>query len=1388
MEINKDNEEEDQLCNEAMDLYEEEERLLDAACNEALDLLENNTSDNEVEEAEQSGGQFKFEMFPHTDKRARKFGVHRRVFTSRLTQPRNFSDIPRADLPRLIERALQQAIAIQVLNGHENDQDFLMINMSSNRLRHSYQSHRIRVGEWKNNEEPARQLLDMLSRILNSNEQFQVDDSFHIEVTHVQNPGRGSGRKRYRLGTTHIDELLKRKKSVVLINNDKDELCCARALVTAQAYHEYGTQHNLYKDIKKGCYEQKQRAQALHAEARVPEAPCGLGELELFQIVLDDYQIVVVSVDHGYQIIFKGPERDKQLVLIKVGKHYHTCNNLAAFMGKSYYCVQCEKSFNNNDKKHHRCPGKRCFACHQFDCTDFKTRVGERADLPCHQCDRFFFGAVCQTNHLLHRSEGAFADPAQKNSVCDTHKRCKTCYKVYTGKEIKKGHKCGYAECPSCKQYFNLYTHQCYLQVIEDKQQKQRRSKRKRKQGATAGLATLRANDSAMDEDDDPPDPPPLFIYFDIEARQDQGEHVANLLCAEREDNDQCEVFEGDTCLEEFLDWLRAQTQTNDPNVQRQVIAVAHNFQGYDSYFVLDELYKQCICPQQIVNGAKILSMEIDHIKFIDSMCFLQMALSDFTAAFGLEELKKGFFPHFFNTLEHQKYVGPVPAQDYYDPAGMKPKRKEAFEAWHQARREEEYEFNFHEELIAYCQSDVHLLKQGCMQFQKEFEREAQFNPMEQCITIASACNRYYRKKCLQPFTIASEPVRGWHGKSKPHSFASMEWLYWINHQLRQERNQHEDQLIHAHNQGEHSIRINGQLIHVDGFDPTTQTVYEFQGCFYHGCPTCFPNRDIRHKKHDDMTMRQIHELTENRIQAIRNAGYPVVEMWECEWNQHKETQLEICNFLYTLKLTERLEPRDAFFGGRTNAIQLYCQTQPGEQIRYVDYTSLYPWVNKNCLYPAGHPTIITQPQGTDISDCFGLIKCDILPPYQLYHPVLPIRCQGKLIFPLCRTCTETQLKLSLLARFPDCPHSDEERTLTGTWCTPEIEEALQQGYRLLKVHEVWHFNQQSQTLFKSYVNTFLKMKQEASGWPSDVGMDSEKQTQYLKAYERHEGIQLNPMNISKNPGKRSLAKMMLNSFWGKFGQQANKCQVEGFTSPSKFHDLLRDDSKHIHSVRIVNEEMLEVVHNHQDECAPIQVNINIFIACFTTCWARLKLYEGIKQLHPEQVLYFDTDSLIYHWKPGQPELPLGNHLGEFTNELKPGDHIVEFAAAGPKNYAYKTHLGKTECKVRGFSLNSRGQQQLNFDILKKNVQDELQYPQVEARDIPVWNPFKITRDNRNKKLCTQSELKRYQLVFDKRVINPITFQSYPYGFKKYELNDNLDEDILSSLMADLDC
>ena len=64
-------------------------------------------------------------------------------------------------------------------------------------------------------------------------------------------------------------------------------------------------------------------------------------------------------------------------------------------------------------------------------------------------------------------------------------------------------------------------------------------------------------------------------------------------------------------------------------------------------------------------------------------------------------------------------------------------------------------------------------------------------------------------------------------------------------------------------------------------------------------------------------------------------------------------------------------------------------------------------------------------------------------------------------------------------------------------------------------------------------------------------------------------------------------------------------------------------------------------------------------------------------------------------------------------------NHIVEFASAGPKNYGYRTKDGKVECKVRGFTLNARGQSQLNFDLLKANV------PLDEPWVIPVHNPHK---------------------------------------------------------------
>ena len=149
-----------------------------------------------------------------------------------------------------------------------------------------------------------------------------------------------------------------------------------------------------------------------------------------------------------------------------------------------------------------------------------------------------------------------------------------------------------------------------------------------------------------------------------------------------------------------------------------------------------------------------------------------------------------------------------------------------------------------------------------------------------------------------------------------------------------------------------------------------------------------------------------------------------------------------------------------------------------------------------------------------------------------------------------------------------------------------------------------------------------------------------------------------------------------------------------------------------------------------------------------------------------ERVLYYDTDSVIYVEEEGQPTPVLGDYFGEFTSELDHDDYIEEFVSDGPKNYGYKTKNGHVECKVRGFRLNSEGKTQLNYDLMRQNVLAEIQHPRKEPRQTQVVKTYQIVRDPKTYDLYTYPDYKRYQLVYDKRVIDPSTFQTYPYGYR----------------------
>ena len=234
---------------------------------------------------------------------------------------------------------------------------------------------------------------------------------------------------------------------------------------------------------------------------------------------------------------------------------------------------------------------------------------------------------------------------------------------------------------------------------------------------------------------------------------------------------------------------------------------------------------------------------------------------------------------------------------------------------------------------------------------------------------------------------------------------------------------------------------------------------------------------------------------------------------------------------------------------------------------------------------------------------------------------------------------------------------------------------------------------------------------------------------------------------------------------WGKFGQRLNKTQIKTFDDPQAFHRFLKTDTMDVRHVSVINDQMVEVHYQYQDEDIPVSPNLNIFVACFTTCWARLRLYAALEQLQ-QRVLYYDTDSVIYYTSEGQPNPDLGDYLGDFTSELDKDDYILEFVSGGPKNYGYQTQNGHVECKVRGFRLNSEGKCQLNYEVMKNNVIDELQKPLLRPRETTVYNTHHIVRNPHKYQLYTFSQKKDYKLVYDKRVLDPVTFQNYPYGYQ----------------------
>jgi hypothetical protein len=217
-----------------------------------------------------------------------------------------------------------------------------------------------------------------------------------------------------------------------------------------------------------------------------------------------------------------------------------------------------------------------------------------------------------------------------------------------------------------------------------------------------------------------------------------------------------------------------------------------------------------------------------------------------------------------------------------------------------------------------------------------------------------------------------------------------------------------------------------------------------------------------------------------------------------------------------------------------------------------------------------------------------GIYLCNVTCPKTITIPLLPVRHENKLIFP------------------------------TGTWrgyyTNREIIKAREIGYKI-DIISGYEFIE-NEHIFKEYVNHFYNIKKTSQG------------------------------------AKREIAKLMLNSLYGKFGQRRTITTYK----------LIDYSKKELPSVILGTGSGLDFYPTEQyNGYAPY---LHSEIAAIITSNARLELYNLIEKAGTDNVYYCDTDSIIT-----DTQLPTGTGLGELKNE----HYVNEFIALAPKVYAIKS-------------------------------------------------------------------------------------------------------------------
>ncbi|OXU16227.1 hypothetical protein TSAR_005620, partial [Trichomalopsis sarcophagae] len=292
-------------------------------------------------------------------------------------------------------------------------------------------------------------LWNLISGLAQSNEDFQIDESFIMTLTLVNVPNGGRGGKK----NINVDTLGQR--SIVTIRNI-DNLCLPRALIVGESFITYKKSAtneareiwNIVRDSRRSMQKERANLLTISANVVIPEIGCGIREIEAYQEYYVEKNIAIVIYDSlsfgsGEPAFYDGRPLlnsnnfDVIYLLYDAGRrHFDTILNLSGAARSHFFCEHCNKNYRFIDE--HRCSAK----CHRCFCTPAcNTDIDV---IKCFQCNREFFGEICFDRH---KTAGSYKKNNKK--VCDVVRVCTMCCKRIN--IFKSKHECGVNWCNLCR-------------------------------------------------------------------------------------------------------------------------------------------------------------------------------------------------------------------------------------------------------------------------------------------------------------------------------------------------------------------------------------------------------------------------------------------------------------------------------------------------------------------------------------------------------------------------------------------------------------------------------------------------------------------------------------------------------------------------------------------------------------------------------------------------------------------------------------------------------------------------------------------------------------------------------------------------------------------------